>query len=277
MGFNRGMNIQDIPSLDSWESCRIWWEKQKPWKGGDPNERPLRGRRDKHLTITFSTDTKAFTLEGPTTVVYHIDGAIDVRRSDEASARDFAMRILPSQVRLVKVGGETVLYVASQYYRFPHSRILRVTRSDVFGGWEHDTKKVPTDLAAGTWRWYELNAVKGRAALKAVQSYHDFKDYCAMRYALDSTKRLASSSSFLDDLAHSAGSNADRLIADVVDRASWDRLYAMYDPRGALLKRMRRVIYIRAGALTACERTCMFSPKDIASIQRAVSTYGEPT
>lgn len=115
-----------FPTINNHAQAQRFFDKTKPWRGGNENERPLGNRRDKHkMLVLLNNGDFACRLYSTDVLTYHRDNTISIRRYDTASTVEFANAILPWELRTTMHMGQ--MWVCVDTIPDP-------------GKWPHDTK-----------------------------------------------------------------------------------------------------------------------------------------
>lgn len=92
------ISTRDLPTLGSYESARIQWDRGHKWRKGDPNVRAINdgGRPNRNKTIVKYDDGRiAARLHRTDLVTYYPDGRVVLTRYDSQSSSEFITAVCP--------------------------------------------------------------------------------------------------------------------------------------------------------------------------------------
>ena len=123
------VRCDSMHSLQSYKDARYEWETTEPWKNGDFNERPLDGRRKKHMTIRIGAAEEVICKLYHTDVVtYYPDGIIELVSYSTGSTDEFANTLLPSGIRTSFTKNMVLLNGQGWWTSGPATRVYQTNR-----------------------------------------------------------------------------------------------------------------------------------------------------
>ena len=189
------ISTYDLPNIDCYADAYKYWEKIKPWRGHDTNERPLAGRNKKHMTIRIGrSDEVICQLHRTDVVTYWPDGRLELGCYSSVSTDMFARALTPSDITTMFNQEYPCVVVGSMGYWNGSSWVRNVNQivypigntmfmrqiEDVWQSVEVNGHKPPT------FEVYKRDIKKANAALKK-HNYSDFKAFMTVRLALNLT------------------------------------------------------------------------------------------
>lgn len=140
----RAISTDGMPSFGNYSQVRQYFERTKPFRGEE--RRPLRGKREKHKWLEYSSidDTYICGLYHTPVVIYYPDGSVGVRCYDSQSTVQFVCAVTPSGMYADTFLSQMYVTVKAkdndeQFFRRARGEIIRFRRDEA-GFWSTDSE-----------------------------------------------------------------------------------------------------------------------------------------